>query len=164
MTATDLSNAPDWFGPYLFPPLFILLWIGVCHFVAFRGGWKELASVYTSTPGFIGTRYHFQSGRMCGGMNYNNMLTVGTDVYALYLSVFSLFSIGHSPICIPWEEISANFQKGFLGRSVKLEFRRCPNVHIIIGERLSRKLVEGSGGRFRVPEETYDSPRISKTT
>lgn len=150
MTAFYLISLADRFGTYLFPVLFILLWIAVCHFIASRGGWKELASVYTFTGGFLGIRYRFQSARMRSGMNYNNMLTVGTDVYALYLSMFLLFRMGHAPLCIPWGEISARYEKGFFGKSVKLEFKRCPNVYILLGERLSRKLVEASGGGFRV--------------
>jgi hypothetical protein len=97
-------------------------------------------------------------------MNYNNSLTVGTDVYALHLSVLSLLRMGHSPLCIPWGEISASHKKSFFGKTVKLEFNRCPNVHMTIGERLSRKLVEGSARQFRVAEAADDSPRISKVT
>lgn len=157
MTAAELPSVLDRFAPYLFPVLFVLGWIGVCHLIASLSGWKELASVYASTTGFVGTRHRFQSARMRAGMNYNNSLTVGTDVYALYLSVLPLLRMGHSSLCIPWGEISANHTKGFFGKAVKLEFRRCANVHIIIGERLSRKLIEGSVGQFRLLEEGPDT-------
>jgi hypothetical protein len=157
MTAAELPLILDAYGPYLFPVLFVLGWVGVCHLIASLSGWKELASIYPATTGFVGTRYRFQSARMRAGMNYNNSLTVGTDVYALYISVLSLLRIGHSPLCIPWSEIFASHKKGFFGKTATLEFRRCPSVHIIIGERLSRKLVEGSARQFRVEEGSDDS-------
>jgi hypothetical protein len=157
MTAAELPLVLDRFGPYSFPLLFLLGWIGVCHLIASLSGWKELASVFPFTTGFVGTRYRFQTARMRAGMNYNNSLTVGTDVCTLYLSVLPLLRIGHSPLCIPWGEILASHKKGFFGKTVKLEFRRCPDVFIIIGEGLSRKLVEGSARQFRVADRADDS-------
>lgn len=137
--------------PYVFPIFFIGAWVGVLAIISIMGGWRNLARMYRATQSFSGNRFYFQSGGMRRGTSYNNCLTVGANLYGLYLSVFLPFRFAHPPLFIPWEDISTKFHgKGWLFAGVRLQFAKCPSGSLLISKRLANRLSQASGLRFKV--------------
>jgi hypothetical protein len=118
----DLSNIP----PYAFVALFPVLWFAICELLAFVGGWRRLAEHYPHSGPAPAETARFRSGRV-GWVNYNNCLIVGAAPTGLYLSVLLPFRPGHAPLLIPWNDVRAEPEGGWLKR-VRLQFSRAPSV------------------------------------
>lgn len=98
----------DWYNAYSgLSPVLILLGsiVAICLFLSFISGWLRLAKQYRLRGVFKGERQYFQSG-MIGLISYTLCLTVGVDPTGFYLSILPLFYFGHSPLLIPWSEIT----------------------------------------------------------
>jgi hypothetical protein len=127
----------------LFFLLFPLFWMGVIFLVAYISGWTALAKVYHFDGAFQGRRWSFQSAQVGWG-NYNGVLTVGANWEGLYLKPFFLFQFGHTPLFIPWYDISTK-QTGSIFKSVEFHFQRVPSVRLKLSLKLSRHLAEVAG-------------------
>jgi hypothetical protein len=102
----------------VFPILFIGMGCAVCFGLARLGGWHSLASRYgtISTPAFCET-FRMQSGRV-GIVDYSSSLTIRVSDLGIHLSVMPPFSLGHSPLLIPWSDISSQEPKKLLWREL----------------------------------------------
>ena len=149
----DTVHLPD--SPVLYcylPVLFFAGWVVVSNIIALLTGWRDLALAYRAQEPFSGERFRFRSGRMRMGMGYNNMLTVGTNMYGLYLAVFLPFRIGHPPLFIPWSDISAEPDKVLWVKMTKLTFAKCPTIPFIIPGNLAEKLSQASGLQLKIED------------
>jgi hypothetical protein len=136
--------------PYAIPIIFIAGWVSILNIISFIGGWHELARVYRASGSFSGKRFYFQSAGMRWATGYNGCLTVGSNLYGLYLSVFLPFRIGHPALLIPWEDISAKPQRTGWFPTVRLHLAKCPSIPLVISKRLASKLSRASGHQFAV--------------
>lgn len=100
---------------------FVGLWCLVCLLLSILGGWRRLATVFSTRKLPSGSRYSFQSARI-GKAAYKNCLTIHPTTEGLYLSVMFLFRIGHPPLLIPWEKMrNPVTHRFFRWESVKVE-------------------------------------------
>ena len=93
------------------PLLVLLLVIPSAGVLAARtGGWAKLAECYPSQSPYEG-EVILCSGGM-GIANYGFSLLVGGNTSGLYLSIAPWLRLGHSPLWVPWEDITAEEFQG----------------------------------------------------
>lgn len=131
--------------------LFVGIWCGTCLGLAYTGGWQALARVYPDTPQSEGRRFHFRSARFGAWVSYNSSLSVGANPWGIRLAVWPLFRLGHPPLFIPWNEISARLERQLGMRVVVLSFTRIPTTSVRISYGLAQKLAGESRGAFQLP-------------
>jgi hypothetical protein len=93
---------------------FVGLWCVVSFLVGKLSGWSTLERRFGSSFPFPGQTWGWKSARMRRGTNYNNCLTIGADPTGLYLATVFFFRIGHTPLFIPWTEISSHGRRKIL--------------------------------------------------
>ena len=140
------ASRPAWITldiiPYLFPFVFIGLWLMGMYITALLGGWRELSAKYALEGGFEG-RIFTGSGQM-GIMNYGGSLRIGGNQSGLYMGVVFLFRPGHPPLYIPWSDISCEAQKGFLFTRIIVRFAKASTVTLRLSRSLARKIYRSS--------------------
>lgn len=84
--------------------LFILFWIGIIQLIARSSGWKKLADSYPMRRGALmaGKQFTWQSLRLGNFSSYSAVATVTITHEGIGLELMKLFSMGHSPLFIPW--------------------------------------------------------------
>ena len=95
-------------------------------------------------------RYRWQSALMNANTKYNAALTIAADGRAAHFSTFALFTPGHAPFSVPWEDIHAQPRELLFMHRVALSFAKAPEVTMLIPVRLAERLTEASMGRFAV--------------
>ncbi len=78
-------------------------------------------------------------------MGYNNILTIGADSRAMYVSIFILFRLAHPPLIITWTDISAEAKRIWRINVVILHFAKYPSIPFWMSRRLADKLEQASG-------------------
>ncbi len=115
----------------------ILLNLVVLSFVVWRFvlrgfiGWRRLSEYYRCQTKFEGRMWHWQTARLL--ISYNNILTIGSNAYGLYLALTPLPSIGssffgHPSLLIPWSEITITEQRKFLRSFMIFSFAQSPTI------------------------------------
>lgn len=89
-------------------------------------GWTRLAQHYTYSESFRGTKWYIQSGYM-GHARYRSCLTIGIDQQGLYLEVFP-FGMGHSPLYIPWQDLTVTTYPKWPGGFLDLTAKHVPAI------------------------------------
>jgi hypothetical protein len=116
----------------------------VMNSLAWIGKWKILAKEYPLRKK-VRTRSHwFQSCVLSRRVTYASTLIISTTSTDLNLSILPGFNMGHKPVSVPWADISAKFSSGRLTRYTELHFRKCPDVSMLITERLYEKIRDES--------------------
>jgi hypothetical protein len=145
-----MNNPQTW--PVIFVPVFVaLVWFGAMHFVAWIGGWKQLAAAYRFPGAFDGYRKRFVSGELGGGVstvlpcNYGASLTLGTNPDGLYMAVVPLFRIAHPPLFIPWSDITATTGRKLFFNFAAFTFRAAPRVQLRIARNVAEQLIAAAG-------------------
>jgi hypothetical protein len=84
--------------------LFVLFWIGVVQLIARLSGWSKLARSFPMRRGALmaGKRFTWQSLRIGAFSNYSAVATVTVTHEGIGLELMKIFSMGHSPLFIPW--------------------------------------------------------------
>ncbi len=124
---------------------FIVIWLFVVFLTSWMSGWGKLADVYPARMPFNEECWSWQSGSFRWSASYSGILKVCADTQALHLSVLFMFRPGHTPLSIPWEDISG--RKRFL--NIELRFRRADHIPVRISPRLAGRLEQASGGLFQ---------------
>jgi hypothetical protein len=132
-------------NPLHFFAFFVLFWIAASVAVAVIGGWNELSHFYRSEKPFDGRRWYFRSGRMRWNTKYSGCLMIGANAQGLYLAAFILFRVGHPPLFIPWQDISANTGKTLWWKWTEYRFRLTPTVWLRIYGNLSDEIKSTAG-------------------
>jgi hypothetical protein len=135
-------------GDWHFFLLFLAFWTAICLGMAHLG-WAKLARCYRASESFDGKRRFFRTAEV-GQSSYRNCLTTGVSPRALHLSVLFPFRVGHPPLQIPWEDISASDIRWLLGRGYELRFRLAPHVTIRLSSQLGDALQSEAGLRWPV--------------
>src|SRR5947209_18003115 len=145
-----MNNPQTW--PVIFVPVFVaLVWFGGMHFVAWIGGWKQLAVAYQFRGAFDGFRKRFISGELGGGLtavlpcNYGASLTLGTNPEGLYMAVVPLFRIAHPPLFIPWSDVTATTGRKLFFSYAAFTFRAVPRVRLRIARGVAEQLIAAAG-------------------
>ncbi len=133
---------------YSSPILFVGIWVFVSYLISVIGGWGALAKHYPAESTFSGEMFRRGSGRLGMG-NYGGCLTLGTNVKGLYLAVAFIFRVGHPPLFVPWQDITAKPQPGRFFPRVELEFAKSPGNRLRISRGLADKISKASAGRLR---------------
>ncbi len=139
----------------LFIPISIGCWVAISLLISRISGWATVARYYRSLEPFQGERLRVQSAALRWKTGYNNCLTVGTNDFGLYLSVFFILRVGHPNLFIPWADISAVCRRGFLSAYVEFQFRQTPTVPFRVSERLGRRIIQSAGPSW-VGESPFD--------
>jgi TPR repeat protein len=135
----------DWHSvfPDLFPFFFIGMWCLVGFSLAQIGGWASLAAEYPTTQPFEGKVFRGLAGQF-GVARYSGILNIGANREGLYLSVLFIFRVGHPPLFVRWEDITASVQKGFNHDMVAMEFSKVPGVVMKLRQKDVMKLKEAA--------------------
>jgi len=88
----------------IFPIAFVGVWSFVLWILSHVGGWQALAQQYRTTRKPTGHCFNAEAIRL-GLVNYNFISQLCSTPAGLYLSVWSIFKIGHPPLLIPWSEL-----------------------------------------------------------
>src|SRR2546423_7080663 len=96
-------------------------WFGVIWWTAAIGGWLCLAEKYAAREDFevkSAERFRFRSLQLRAKAllpaNYITMITIGLTSEGLYLIPSLLFRFRHTPLLIPWTEITECHTGSFL--------------------------------------------------
>jgi hypothetical protein len=112
--------------------LFTLLWLFISALLSFSGGWYFIAGNYPVKEDYKGDRLYFQT-IIIGLVPYKNCVMIGANKSGLLLNIFPIFSFAHSPISIPWSDISLHNIATFpLFPDVELKLRKVPWASIKI--------------------------------
>ena len=144
----------EWYGPAIVLALCVAGWAGFSHLVSYMSGWRYLAEVYRAGQPHMGERLRPWAASMRWKVNYNGLLILGADSQGLHVSVFFLFRIGHSPLFIPWTDISATPMRMWWFKMAKLEFDKYPSTYLLIPLKIADKLSQASGLQFQAREAT----------
>ena len=96
--------------PWLFPFLFLAVFLLVMFLLSAMSGWRRLAHQYRAHGPAPASRRYLCWGQM-GPVYFRNCLTVGGDERGLYLAVFLPFRLFHPPLLIPWSELHGRVQE-----------------------------------------------------
>jgi hypothetical protein len=112
---------------------FALVWFAILTLIAYLSGWHLLATRFRATAPFIGPEIRIWHVSMLFRTEYDNVIYLGADPNGLHLRMNVLFSIGHPPLFIPWDEIIIGAESRYLffipvtklelGREAKIPFR-----------------------------------------
>ena len=142
---------------YLFPLMFAALWTGISVLVSRIGGWHVLALRYRTSQPFTGQRFWMKSAGMRWGASYRSCVNLAATQEGMFLSVFPMFRIGHSPLFIPWSEISWAAQESWFMKAVRFEFQGAPGVPLLLSRSLAREVLANGPLRFEPPRSVSPS-------
>lgn len=100
--------------------IFPTMWFLFCHLLASMG-WKNLASKYAAKKRTLQHSKKKMTSGLVNWVNYQHVLFIGVHEDGLWLSVNPLFSFGHKPLIIPWEDINETEKKHFFIKYVQFE-------------------------------------------
>lgn len=104
------------FSPYLavvmFLPAFAVFWCLVIYLISRIGGWASLAEDFSTArpPPPEGETFSWTSGKVNFFSNYNNSLVANVSRSGLYVTPWTPFRIGHTPLFIPWAKVHGIIQ------------------------------------------------------
>ena len=107
MNATEL---PGYLQPYVFFPLFALLWAGISVALSMLGGWARLAGTFRAPGPVAGERFRFVSGSMGAAslpVSYGNCLFVTVSDAGFGLAILFPFRLSSPPLFIPWSAVAS---------------------------------------------------------
>ncbi|GAB3985641.1 hypothetical protein GCM10028807_01330 [Spirosoma daeguense] len=125
------------------------LWSGIIYLLSTLSGWQELARKYRTElmrSGYDSNVF----GRM-GFVNYNGVLKVACTDQGIYLGVMKVFSLGHSPILIPWHVIHDIREQHLLFQATVVF--NADNTRITLPHRYMATIRQHTSGR----NQPYDS-------
>ena len=134
-----------------FPVFFVGVWFAVGFLLAEIGGWRTLASRFRCTDQWRGSLWRFQSAEMgfSGLVRYSGCLNFGVCADGLYIAPIILFRTGHSPLLIPWNEITVHRDVvGLIFKRKHLVLGRAANVPLRINVDLATNLKDATGSMW----------------
>ncbi|MCU0666946.1 MAG: hypothetical protein MUF05_07625 [Candidatus Omnitrophica bacterium] len=136
--------------------IFPLAWVAIMRFLAYAGGWQELAKYYPYRGEKLAKKKYMQSASLKKGTNYNNCLTIGTSPQGVYLSMWFILPTFHPALFIPWEDITIS-QVSYWGiKMLELKTKQAPLVPICLAQSLEGFLRQQAGSDF-VLSQTSES-------
>lgn len=117
---------------------------GLSAFAFFFGGalwmnagrWRYLAKSYGGEPGILLEKRSLQSAVLLGLGGFNSLkgiLIIGLHETGVSLRILAPFSVFHSPLFIPYEDIRGWKTTWYLdAKSTELEFLRAPAIKMVV--------------------------------
>lgn len=118
-----------------------LIWYVVVSLLARLSGWTTLGERYACATPPEGRRFMGLSGKI-GLVSYRRSLVFVVAPEGLFIAVFSLLSMGHKPLLIPWGDIHHIEQ---------LSSRRYPATRFQVGDQGPLTL--------EIPSQVFDARR-----
>jgi hypothetical protein len=121
--------------------MMLLFWVGLCLLLSFIGGWIRLSINYKKPEdkvftGVLNKVYNASMG--IAGYQY---LMLGLDKDGLYLNAPLLLRIGHPPLYIPWDQITAKTKKSlFAFINIQLCFKANPDIKFNLSETNAKRI------------------------
>jgi hypothetical protein len=145
----EMSRSSEWL--LFFPVFFVAMWASVLWLISLISGWAVLGKRFRHSRHFYDEMWGFRSAKMRFNVHYGNCLSVGADKSGLYLSVFSIFRIGHPPLLIPWTQISVlRGESGLIFKKRELHLGRDESIPFRISKSLALKIQEAAGDAWPV--------------
>ena len=126
---------------------FVLLWSLIIWLTSRLAGWWRLAQHYRDVDSYYGKKLRGKSGEF-GAASYGGILTFGANYQGMYLAVNFLFSIGHPPLFIPWNDIHIEERQRRFGNQTSLTFAKVPKVKLTIPSKVMAQVQEMKTGNF----------------
>jgi hypothetical protein len=134
--------SPAWIVP-LFPFLFVGMWLAVLNVLSSLGGWRRLANHYPAPPLVTGQLFSWRTGRL-GWVNYSSCLNLTAGPSGLLIATSAPFRFAHTPLFVPWGDVTAERTRRFFFAVVKLHFRRVPDAVLELPAGLAARLATAS--------------------
>jgi len=163
MAVTD-DSILKWF-PYVFPFLFVGMWLLISTVLGSISGWFNLQQWYPddgSEEPLL--KLGGQSGSMGAGVALNGILKLRAYPSGLGVGIWRIFGPFQKPLRIPWGEIEAEQSSSFFLPMVKLQLGKPANGTLKISARSWARLVNAvpksaSGRQFQMPTAAPVSSR-----
>ena len=149
--ANEANSLPAWFWPAI-PIFFVGLWCGATFLLALVSGWRRLAAHYPGEAPTDGRRFRFRSARI-GLVSYNTCLNFAAAPDGLHIWVLLPFRLGSPPLLVPWRDLSATPDRGWVVNRVALSFAQAPGIRFQIARSLGEEIAAASRGALRIGPE-----------
>ena len=139
------SPADSFLGtPLGFAVFLAVLWCSICFLVSFISGWHALSARFRKQSEPYGATKRagpfFYTVYMRFWSHYSSVIRITAAADGLYLSVLSLYRIGHPPLRVPWEEIQLGRTKRLWRTYIVLTLGNEERIPMRISERMARNL------------------------
>ena len=128
----------------LFFLAYAALWALGSLYSSYLSGWHLLARRFSTCCEFLGeasrARPFFLDVCMRFWADYSNWIRIAATEKALHLSVTLPLRVGHSPLCIPWNEIEKRKAKFLWRRFLALTLGEHERIPMRISERMASEL------------------------
>lgn len=127
-----------------FPILFVSIWFVVSFMWGILSGWMKISRIYKKPKNlkFKGkwlVSNSFKSGLLFMS-GYHRIVMFGVSDEGLFIKMMFLFRIGHPPLFIPWNKITAKRKDAFLGlKKTLLIFEGFDGTPVEISEKFAIK-------------------------
>jgi hypothetical protein len=125
----------------LVPIVFIGMWLLVTTLLGALSGWRRLQQHFPAGTEESLLTLGMRSGRM-GGVNLNNVLTLGACQSGLRVRIPRLFGASLRPFLVPWGQIKAEPRSALFQSIVRLSFGDPEVGSLTIDARLWQRLTE----------------------
>ncbi|WP_157043407.1 hypothetical protein [Paraglaciecola sp. T6c] len=130
--------------PFLSTIFFICIACASMYLMSIFSGWRYLANTYGYTGKNRGIATRMRTVKM-GTYFYSNCVTLGLDNEYVYFSLFFPFSIGHTPLKIPYKDIISATSTGSLDNLLSFEIN---DLNIKLPKMEVEKMIKASGGTW----------------
>jgi hypothetical protein len=126
-------------------PSFLLIFSGAIAaflfltFLVSRLGWSAVADAYPEISDASGKSWWFQYAKI-NIVDYRSCVFFTTNQKGLSLSTLFAFRLGHSPIFIPWSDISIENSNSFFLPESRIRTKRLPTLPIAISSQLAQEI------------------------
>jgi hypothetical protein len=132
--------------PYLFPLLFVALWLAVTASLALSAGWYRLTTRFPDQKAEPVLRLSWQSGTMGAGVYMRGLLTLSVCSSGLRVGVMRLFGPFCRDFFVPWESIAVSRREGLLGPIAELKFGNPVIGSLTISGNVADRLAAAAAG------------------
>lgn len=146
-----MTDGPADLVLWIWPIFFVGFWAAVCHGSAFIAGWRRLAAHYTATAATTGQRFLFRNARI-GPIYYRGCVHFAATSQGLFLWLLLPFRFGSPRLFLPWRDITADTQKGWMFDSVILTPAQEPDIKIRLIRSLATQIAAATAGALRIRE------------
>ncbi|MES2056471.1 MAG: hypothetical protein V4564_11080 [Pseudomonadota bacterium] len=139
-----MNDEPTQLVIFLFPVLFIGMWLMITTMLGAIAGWFTLQQHYPASDQPILLKLRARSGSMGPGVALSGILTLSAGPSGLRVGISRLFGPFQKPFLVPWREIRAEAKTFFFVPMVKLSFGNPTNGTLKIDARTWQRLAAHS--------------------
>lgn len=144
--AGTLAPMNDRLFPYLFPVLFVGLWLVITTVLGFASGWFSLQQHYPVGHERPLLQLRGRSGSMGIGVAMSGILSLGACSSGLRISISRMFGPFQRSIVVPWSDIRAEPSRSLFEPAVQLSLGPAAIGRLKIDARSWERLREAAAG------------------